>query len=367
MRVAHVIDCLQIGGAEKLLVTFADAAHARGIATTVVSLSNPNNTPIPNQLAALGARVVNLPATRLLDARRMVNLVQLLRRERYDVLNTHLTYANIIGAFAGRLAHIPVVSTLHSAGSDPAHHRLIPRLESVALRYGARRVIAVGKVVAHANQARLGKRTIDVIPNAVAVPPCINAPERFAIRKELTEDASRPLLISVGRLNRLKGYADLLDAFALVRQKHARAFLAIAGGGDLYDDLAARINALGLQGASALLGSRDDVPRLLAASDLYVSASHLEGLPVSVLEAMAAGLPVVATDVGDVAQVVVEGAGVIVPARQPELLATAVNALLDNPAQMQMFGALARTYVLANYSQTIWMDRLLALYSEVKR
>jgi glycosyltransferase involved in cell wall biosynthesis len=100
---------------------------------------------------------------------------------------------------------------------------------------------------------------------------------------------------------------------------------------------------------------------------LYVSASHLEGLPVSVLEAMAAGLPVVATDVGDVAQVVVEGVGVIVPARQPELLATAVNALLDNPAQMQMFGALARTHVLANYSQTIWMDRLLALYSEMKR
>ena len=367
MRVAHVIDTLNVGGAQKLLVTFADAARGTELETTVVSFTRDNNSPLPSQLSALGAKVFHFPASQLFDARRLTELVRLLRRERYDVLNTHLTYANINGIIAGTLARVPVVSTLHSAGKDPAHRRVIPHVESVLLRFGARRVIAVGYFVAQANRARLGNRHVDVIPNAVAVPAALSADERLEIRKTLMTDPSRVLLISVGRLNILKGYADLIDAFARIHENFPQTCLAIAGGGDLYDALDAQIKARGLHKDVMLLGSRNDVPRLLAASDLFVSASHLEGMPVAVLEAMAAGLAVVATDVGDVSHVVAQGTGIVVPARQPELLAQAVCALVDNPAQRQAFGAQARAHVLANYSQKVWLERLRQLYAKVKQ
>jgi glycosyltransferase involved in cell wall biosynthesis len=103
----------------------------------------------------------------------------------------------------------------------------------------------------------------------------------------------------------------------------------------------------------------------LAAADIYVSSSIWEGLPMSILEAMIAGLPVIATGVGDIPRVVTSDAGLIVPPAQPEALAEAMARLLDDPALCQSMGAAARRHSLAEFSADVWMDRILALYREV--
>jgi glycosyltransferase involved in cell wall biosynthesis len=366
MRVAQIIDSLNWGGAQKMQLTLARAAQGRNIELTVIPLRNTANSPLPEELGRLGVRVAPFPASGLINPVYIWRLAQFLRRERFDVIHTHLTYANITGILAAHLVGIPVIASLRTAGYDTNYHNPIRHwLETLILRYGAKRVMAVGHTVAEIHQERLRGRVIDVIPNSVNIIPPLPPTERTALQAKLTGRSPYPLLISVGRLSLPKGYPDLLNAFSAVRQQYPGAALIIAGGGALREELEAQITGLKLEGLVFLLGARDDVPDLLAACDLYVSSSHWEGLPVSVLEAMAAGLPVIATRVGDVPRVVVDGAGIIVPPREPAALSAAICNLLANPEKMRALGQAAQTHVAKNHSLTAWMDQLQTLYNEV--
>lgn len=363
-----MIDSLRIGGAQKLMVTFAAEMRRRGAPLTVISLHREEGSPMAKELAELGARVVVFAAESLADARRLWRLAAFLRREHVGVLQSHLTFANILGPLAGRLAGVPVVGTLHSSGSDPRGDKLVwSALEAAALGFGAKRVVAVGRSVAARHRRRMRGRPIRVIPNAVAESAPLPPSERAALRAQMADDAARTILIAVGRLAAPKGYGDLLAAFDIARQKHPSALLAIVGDGALRRRLEDEVISRGLRGNVTLMGARDDVPQLLAASDLFVSASHWEGMPVAVLEAVAAGLPVVATNVGDTALVVGEDAGVIVPPRQPPLLAEAIAAVLDDPARRRAMGEAARERAQQHCSSSAWCDSLLNLYAEIAR
>jgi glycosyltransferase involved in cell wall biosynthesis len=154
----------------------------------------------------------------------------------------------------------------------------------------------------------------------------------------------------------------LLEAFAEVHTHTPEAFLAIAGAGELQGELNARLERLGLTGHARFLGGRGDVPQLLRASDVFVSSSLWEGLPVAVLEAMAAGLPIVATHVGEVPLTVVEGTGLLTPPAQPQPLAAALQSLLADPARREAMGRAALAHVERHHSPASWLDQHLALY-----
>jgi glycosyltransferase involved in cell wall biosynthesis len=367
-RIAHLIDTLSWGGAQKLLITFAETARDYGITPTVISLRPRNDSPFTDQLTALGVPVIELPFRRIVEPRLLWQLLQLLQRERFDILHTHLTQANIIGGVLGPLTGTPVVASVHNTVTRVRRmHGLRQSIEAAALRLGTRRSIAVGHVVAEAQAERLRDARMVTIPNAVSIVPPLSAAERLAVRAELSDDPTAPLLIAVGRLTAQKGYGDLLGAFATVLREHPGAVLLIAGRGDQQEQLAAQVEALGLGGRARLLGARSDVPRLLAASDLYVSSSHWEGLPIAVLEAMSAGLPVVATRVGDMPHVVPESTGIVVEPRQPAALAEAIGQLLRDPERLRQSGAAARAHILTHYSPELWVQRLLELYAQVAR
>jgi glycosyltransferase involved in cell wall biosynthesis len=266
------------------------------------------------------------------------------------------------------LTGTPVIASLRTAGYDLRYHSAARwQLETWVLRYGAQRIMAVGYVVADVNRERLPGKHITVVPNAVFPPPDMPPDEQLALRTELAGDSSRPILISVGRLELPKGFSDLLVAMAILRETHPRAILLIAGDGKLRAELTAQITELKLDRHVKLLGIRNDVPRLLAASDIYVNSSHWEGLPVSVLEAMAAGLPVVATNVGDTPRVVVDGTGMIVPPKQPELVASTLRSLLDDPGQMHAIGEKARLHIASHHSPEAWFNQLLTLYKDAMK
>lgn len=363
LRLAQVIDQLTLGGAQKLLLTLAQAWPDR---LTIISLAQAAHPPLLAELRRTGCPVITVAGGGLFDWARLARLVQLFRRERFDIVHTHLTYAHILGLSAAGLAGCPAVATLHTAGQDRRHYRLWRyRLETLALRHFSRRVVAVGQTVAEAHQPRLGRKRIQVIPNAVASIPPLAEAERQALRAHMVGDAARPVLISVGRLSLPKGYPDLLAAFSQLRQTRPAAALVIVGQGELAADLQAQVETLGLRGQAFLLGAREDVPRLLAASDMFVLASHWEGLPVAVLEAMAAGLPVVATAVGDVPQVLTPETGVLVPPHAPAELAAAVGQLLADPVRRRALGAAAQARVERDYGVAAWVERLQTLYSEI--
>lgn len=371
MHIVQIIDLLKFGGAQKLLITFAAEAEARQIKLTLISISHKNEASIVNELKELGVQVYSVPSRGvLLDPKRFWQIVKLLRREHCDIIHTHLTVSNVIGTLAGKVAGVPTVASLHNVRIDKRPKGLLPiqirsGLEAYILRYIARQIIAVGYIVADTHRDRFFGKPIRVIPNAVDPAPSLSSAERTALRTEIAGDPNCPLLISVGRLVTQKGYGDLLTAFATLHQTHPSAVLAIAGNGSKWDELTTQIDRLGLNGQVKLLGFREDVPRLLAASDIFVNSSLWEGLPVAVLEAMAAGLPIVATNVGDVPKVVVEGTGLVVPPKEPDTLAAAVGSLLDDPERIKCFGSAAKAHVNRNYSAEAWVNQLLELYSEV--
>ncbi|MEZ4524004.1 MAG: glycosyltransferase [Thermomicrobiales bacterium] len=361
-RVAQVVDNLEIGGAQQLLKTFAMGLRDPAVELTVVSLSNNVSQPVQLALEALGVRVVNLGGATLKSVPRFIRLLHFLRSEHIDVTQTHLRYANILGIVASRLAGIPAIGTLHSAGADRAHYHPIRQvMETVTLRYVANRVVAVGPAVRSAHQDRLSGRSMDVFPNAVLAGEKLCTTARECLRAELVGSSERAICVAVGRLVPVKGLDDLLDAFAIVIRKYPTAALLIAGNGVLYKQLSARIDDLHLQDSVFMLGARQDIGRILAASDIFVNASHLEGLPVSLLEAMAAGLPSVATTVGDIPTVLNEETGILVPPHSPEDLAEAICVLLSDSNRRDALGHAARDYIADHHEAGEWARRLTEL------
>jgi L-malate glycosyltransferase len=366
MRIAQMIDSLHWGGAQKMQIFLVQSLQPLGIDLTVISLRQDSNSSVAAQLEAAGARVVTFSFPRLFSIGSFVHLVQFLRHESFDLLHTYLTYSNIIGSFAGQLSGTPVITSLRSAGVDPRYFRpRRVRLENLALRYAARKVTANGYVVADVGRKRLPNVHIDVIPNAIDLIPPLAEDQRQTLRAQITGDPQRPMLLSVGRLALPKGFPDLLDAFACLHSDFPSAALVIAGEGDMAGELRTTIARLGLDGHVFMLGLRNDVPALLGAADLYVNSSHWEGMPVSVLEAMAAGLPVIATAVGDTPWVVKPGTGVLVPPYRPKELAMAMANLLASPEQRSCLGLAARDHIQRNFNRDVWRRNLLNLYAQV--
>lgn len=368
MHIAQMLDSLNWGGAQQMQLFLVEALRPLGVELTVISLSDEDNSPMPARLRDAGARVVNFPFSQLFSPGSFVKLVNFLHAEKFDLLHAYLTYSNIVGPLAGSLTGTPTIASLRSADfgyKDYSTQRAL--FETFCIRHFATRVMANGQAVAKFARLRLkDSRSVDIIPNAVDLPVSLQPAERQQLRSEICGDSSRLIILSVGRLTMAKGFEDLIAAFALVHEKNETAALVIAGGGDLQDELQAQVERLGLAGYIYLLGRRNDVPRLLSAADVYVNSSHWEGTPVSVLEAMASGLAVVATSVGESPYLLDGGqAGLLVSPRQPGELAAALSSLLASPEKRQALGQTALARIRQHYSRETWRRSLLDLYAQI--
>jgi glycosyltransferase involved in cell wall biosynthesis len=366
MRIAIVIDSLRVGGAQKLVSTFVSHASAYDIEPVVIRLREDGASAIMDPIQAAGVQIVTLPAVSLFSYQRLKQLTDLFRSEKIDLVQTHLYYANILGTLAAHRANIPVIATLHSlAIRSGLKNAILQRFEDFCLRRYATRVLAVGNVVADAHQGRYGRQKLDVIPNGIPQPQPVQIQERERLRQEITGNGSKSIIVTVGRFARAKGYEDMIEAFRLIHQKDMNPVLLMVGSGNTVESVKAQLEELDLSSSVILAGERRDVPQLLASSDVFASSSHREGLPLAVLEAMMAGLPVVATSVGDIPNVVTDETGVLVPPHQPQQLANALEDLLRNPEKRQAMGKAARQRAVNEYSVDAWMKKHLALYQNV--
>ena len=368
MHVAHLIDSLHWGGAEKWIVSFTEVARLRGLDVTVMSLQPfLDGNPYRDQLELLGANVKAFSISRLYDFVAMPTLMQTLRTGQFDIIQTHLTQANILGTLEGMRLGIPVVATLHSTNSGKlGHYRSRSWAEQIVLKYGASRIIAVGTGVAEAHRKRFGDKVIDIVHNGVKPGVVLSASERKALRIALVGDTNQTLIIAVGRLVPLKGYTDLLLAFSQARKKHPGLHLLIVGDGIMRRDLEEQTITLGVKENVHFLGARTDVPKLLAASDVFVNSSYWEGLSIAMLEAMAAGLPILATSVGEAPFLLAAGRGLLVQPHNTDALTQGLDKLLDPLMARQEMGVAARAFVESNYSLEPWLDKILEVYTKAQ-
>ncbi|MEU4470483.1 glycosyltransferase [Micromonospora sp. NPDC023888] len=298
--------------------------------------------------------------------------VRLLRRVRPDLVHVRgLQNEGFHGVLAARLAGCPrILVTVHGTVRDlcqpgrPWRRRLLVHgAEPMTLRLATH----VGAVCAYAAGRDflrdLGGKFVGVIPNGVPLPARPRA-ARDRVRAELGLRPDDVAMIAVSRLTWEKGYGVLADAVRRLPPSATRRVLLVAGDGPDRDGIAAALSEAG-QVEVRLLGNRLDVPDLLAAADLFVFPTLHENLSNALLEAMAYGLPVVASAVGGNVEVLRSGGGRLVPAGDPGALADALTPLLDDPAERRRLGELGRTVVAEGYRLDVMLGRLDRVYQQI--
>ena len=367
LRLGYVIDTLLTGGAERLVLTFAEVVRNRDDVDLTVFVLSDLRTPFYEALEALGTEIVTLPGRNLVDMGRFARLVGALRAHRIEHVHAHLASSTTIGAFAARALGIPFVTTIHNVRPSVRRIRTGRKfLQWAALRRPGVKVRAVGKAVADAMKGR----NCVVVPNAVSETVVAPRGAREAVRASLNLSDDAPVLVCVGTIIGQKAHNVLLDSFALVRQRNDKAQLLIVG--DARDPerqalLEQQAAMLKITDSLHFLGMRRDIPDILAASDLFVSSSDWEGAPVSLLEAMANGLPAVVTDVGENDLVLRQTGAVLVPIQDPQALAEGILSLIDDPEKRSDVAQAVQQRALSEYGAEAWVNRLLDFYAETGR
>ncbi len=366
MRIVQMISTLSWGGAQKMLLQLVRSLQPMGVEVTVINLRHPADPALVAELELAGATVKTFHFPRLFSPVSFLKLVQFIKMGDFDFIQAYLPYGNIISAFAGFLTRTPVIGSLRTAGYNQKRYSLQrDLLDTFSLKYLSKRVLANGERVADFARKRLGNTEIDVIANAVDIYPDLPEEKRNMLRSQLVGDMRKLIILSVGRLDAPKGFPDLIQAFSAIHVEHPNTALVIAGEGRMAEILQKQIVELNLSGHAFLLGLRTDISDLMGAADVYVNSSHWEGMAVSILEAMAAGLPVVATAVGDSPRIVSSEAGILVPPRDPDRLAAALKLLIDSPAKRKELGLAGRMHIKSNYGLDAWLHKMLRLYSTV--
>ena len=365
LTVLHFSDSEAFGGTERALLQLAQGLDRARWRSVVYHAGVPGAATLVEKAASAGLRTVAVaPAT---SAARGVaaipSLSRAFRRERAVVFHAHQTwslscrYAIVAAALARvpvRVASAQLFLEMPPLRAIDAQHALL----SACLH----RHVAVSRHVASRLRERFGvpDERIAVIPNAVAT----GAPAPFdeELRRSLGAADGMPLVLTTARLEPQKGLPHLLDAAMMVPD----ASFVVAGEGPDRAALEARIAALGLAGRVRLLGHRDDVRQLLAVADLFVLPSLNEGLPLSVLEAMGAGVPVVATSAGGTAEIVRDGVtGVLVPPGDAGALADAIRSLLSDRARSTRLAAAGRDLVGREHSASAMAAATARLYEDI--
>jgi len=360
-EVVHFTDSADVGGAEHVLLMLLQGLDRRRWQPLLLHPGGPGLAPLLRDAAGAGVPLVRVPEMpeglqSLLSALR---LTAWLRRRRPAVFHAHMTWP--LGAkwalVAAVLARVPVVvATMHLWVDIPV--TASRRAQATLLGRRVATLIAVSEDAGRRMRADLGwGGPVTVVRNAVAL-------ERFpAPGPAPCRNAAEPAVAVVAaRLVTQKGHGHLLEA----ARRLPRVRFLCAGDGPLRSDLERRAREMGVADRVTFLGHRTDIPALLHGADLAVLPSLYEGLPLSLVEAMAAARPVVATDVGGSREVVIHGVtGLLVPPGDPEALAGAIGRVASDPALAARFGAEGRRRVEADFTAEAMVARVEALYARL--
>jgi len=356
IKVLQVVWSLEVGGMERVVVHLLKGLPAQGCAAEVVTLGGAGGMA---QDLGPGVKHWELNKAPGLDLKLARSLARLVRTTGADVLHAHNTVSQLYAVMASLFTRCPVVVTLHGAnygGSE--RHRRLRRI--LAARCAATACVSQDALAAARDLDHIPASRLHLVYNGIDVQEMSAArEERQAARQELGLGPADRAVISVGRLSHEKDYATLLRALAALPGPR----LLLVGHGPARGELERLTGELGLGERVAFLGERSDVPRLLAACDLFALSSLTEGISMALLEAMAGGLPVAATAVGGTPELVIPGeTGLLVPPGDPAALAQAMGALLADPERSQAYGQAGARRVAERFSLEAMAKAYVELY-----
>ncbi len=339
-RVLHVIGSLQAGGAEQVVTEYAKRHDRSRYEPEICCVLSAG--PLADSVEASGVPVHVLGRRSRFDLRAIARLARIIRRGRFDVVHNHNFTALMAGLPAAILGRArAVVRTEHNVvRTGGSTRRYLSR--AAALREDAQIAVSAAVRRTHTECGRLpGSRFVTVL-NGIDNERLVPTADRASVRRELGLPDDAVVCLNIGSLTAQKNRRTLLDAAARLSDIEALRVLVV-GSGPERERLEARAGELGLSRRVLFLGQRLDIPDLLAASDIFVLSSDWEGLPITILEAMASGIPCVATAVGGVPEALADGVtGVTVEPGDPGALAEGIRALAQDPELRARMAAAAR-------------------------
>ena len=365
MRILLLSTSMGMGGADQQILLLARAMRSRGHDVRIIALAPLG--PMGLEAQREGIQVESLELGRNLGAiPRVLRLVRIIRAWRPDVLHSHMVHANLLARAIRPVARVrALVSTIHSINDGGPVRMAAYRLTSglvdrftIISRLAAERYIAIKAVPAH---------RLQVVPNAVDTDRFHKLPEARAVLRRELGLGDEFVWLAVGRFEPAKDYPTMIAAFARLATVRPASRLLLVGQGSLRSEVEGMVRAAGVEAGVRFLGVRRDIAALMSAADSYLLSSAWEGMPVVLLEAAAAELPIVATRVGGVAEVVEDGTtGLLVPSADPGALAEAMGKMesLTREARLAM-GARGRLLVEQRYGTERVMETWERLYSDL--
>lgn len=370
LQVFQVVPAAAWGGGSVVILRLVKKLIQVGCQVTVLCSTDARTV---TEFSKSGAEVIHArhwrrPVSPVQDVLLLYELYTICRQRRFDVVHTHNPKGGVVGRIAAGLAGTPlVIHTIHGLTFNdfmpPWRVWLYRTLERVAARFCDVLISVNEEDRQRAIEAGIAEPDhIATVLNGIDVDQFINATPA-PLRTELSLPDETILIGATGRLAVQKGYEYLIRAIPLLVAAEPRAHVLLAGTGELDDDLRALVSELGVEEFCHFLGFREDIPALLASFDFYAQPSLWEGLSISLLEAMAAGKPIVTTDIIGNREVVEDGVlALLVPPADVEALATAILELTRDPARAQRLGSQARQHVVRYFSADRMVKETLHLY-----
>ncbi|MBN1559559.1 glycosyltransferase [candidate division KSB1 bacterium] len=363
IKVLQLVEGFNFGGAETKLLELVKHMDVERFETTIISLGLGNE--IEELFHQLDCRVLTFQRQKQVDFRLLRRIRDFIRAEHIDIVMTTLFYADVLGAMAGHSGGAKGVFSWETISSPKwlAPHRFW------SYRYAIRRadkVISVSQATAEwlVQKRKVAAEKVMIIPYGVDLAK-FNPAIKAVHRKDIGAGDDDIVIGQVARLDEQKGHTYLIDAASMIIALQPRAKFVLVGDGPLRSQLMHKVDQAGLHDFFIFLGFRQDVPDLLPLFDLFVLPSLYEGLPNVVLEAMACGLPVVATPVDGTKEAVVDGeTGLLVPVADPQRLARSILKIIGSDGLKERLGVAGRHRVENQFSLERQVQRFENLYED---
>lgn len=361
LRIEMVLPSLHRGGMEAVAASLGRGLSARGHVVGYTCLGGPG--PLADQLSQEGFRVSTVPAPGLLTNAFPRALTDWFRAVRPDLVHAYNGVWLKAAAAATRVRDLRLLFALHGVdASEPWYAPYYNRLAASRTDH----VVAVSSSLRSylLDVVGLSESTVTIVPNGISVQRFRPGKGSAKLRGLLGIPLDRPLIGNVARLEPVKNHRLLINAFSQLRRRRYEAALVLVGDGPLRPELQAQVRELGLTDDVVFTGAVADPAGVLREFDVFALSSHIEAMSVSALEAMATGVPVVATAVGGNPALLRDGrCGLLVPPGDEAALCEAFSKILDDPSLARRLSGLARGAVVAEHSE----DSMVSRYEEVYR
>jgi len=363
--VVHFTDSDALGGTERVIAQLLRSIDQKQWRPILFHHDESGIAELTQEADALGVQRQVLPRMMTVrDLTKQRQFIDALKQAETEVFHAHLAWplACKYGLVAAKRAGIPAIVATAHIRMDLTNRPLL-RFQPRLIAKLVDRYLAVSNGVADqlSKSFRIPQHKVEVVPNGIDIHAYASEPNT-TLQENLAGTREAPVILTVARLSEQKGHRDLIQAAAKV----PRAIFLFAGDGPLLSELQQQVKHTGLSDRVRFLGHREDVPDLLAISDLFVLPSLYEGMPLSILEAMAAHVPVIATDIpGNNELIAPDKTGTLTPAQSPDALAEAINGVLNDPITARRMTDEAYEAVCQHHSLEHTASRVALAYEQL--